>query len=121
MSPSFPSPRALRASSIRTEADVVELSLTRAIPGEVLEHVEASGRQRYIGLTREDAGPSRRDALTTAIERLHASLEGVEEGSATRVTVHDLGSLDWGLVTSHVRVFPLNAKPRPRPDEQCVL
>ena len=88
-----------------------ELSLMTTVPSEILELVESTGQQRDIGLDLDidssdgsEAGPSRRDCLTRTIERLHASLAKVDEATpiATRVSVHDLGALEWGEVSSHV-------------------
>jgi elongator complex protein 4 len=78
------------------------------IPSEVLEDVEASGQLSDIDLSSgivdgDEPGPSRRNPLAATIERLHETLAVADEGTATRVTVHDLGSLDWGEITSHVR------------------
>lgn len=77
------------------------------IPGEIVKHVESTGQLAYIDLNADskalEVGPSRQGSLTSAIEKLSRTSDRLEEGMATRVTVHELGSLDWGEITSHVR------------------
>ncbi len=73
------------------------------VPSEILEHVEVTEELRYIDLGQGEAGPSRRDTWTKAIERIHSSLAQDDGTMATRVTVHNLGSLDWGRITSQVK------------------
>ena len=84
----------------------VELSLMTTIPGEILKHVESTGELAYIDLASDanstEAGPSRHGSPIAALVKLSQALDRSEEGMATRVTVHDLGSLDWGEITSHV-------------------
>ncbi|KAK8861706.1 hypothetical protein IAR55_002529 [Kwoniella newhampshirensis] len=79
-----------------------QLSLTTPIPPSVLSSIHTSGQQSYIPLNIPESsgssstrpkGPSKFDV---ALKGIHDKLSGADQRRATRLTINDLGGMDWG-------------------------
>ncbi|WWC96806.1 hypothetical protein V866_003681 [Kwoniella sp. B9012] len=78
------------------------LSLTNTIPHDVLQSIHKTGQQSYIGLDDDlttDATigtSSSSNRLSMAISRIHDKLDKSDPKRAGRITIHELGGLEWG-------------------------
>jgi len=76
--------------------------LTTTLPSELLDHVEKTGIQRYLPIRQplNSASGSKPlsswGILSTVLERLKRLLDDHDDKTALRITIHDLGSIDWG-------------------------
>lgn len=74
------------------------------IPADFLSHLEQTGVQTYIPL--ESSGSSSKSVgwsiLANALRSIADVLAKHNDKTALRLTVHDLGSVDWGCPTASV-------------------
>lgn len=86
-----------------------ELNLMTPIPEELLDHLHKTGVQRYIDID-PFASSNNGSSSTTSIgwgvmKKVLGDLERMMESlgeTALRVTIHELGSVDWGSPSSQV-------------------
>ncbi|OCF36299.1 elongator complex protein 4 [Kwoniella heveanensis BCC8398] len=89
------------------------LSLLNTIPPSVLSSVHSTSQQSYIPLTTasdasdqyQSAGPSAR--YDNALRGIYEKVSKADQKRAMRITVHELGSYDWGDEVSeqHIHRF----------------
>ncbi|WWD16372.1 hypothetical protein CI109_100798 [Kwoniella shandongensis] len=81
-----------------------QLSLTTTIPPSVLSSIHTSGQQSYIPLDSSESeaessssSSSRRsNKFDTALKGIYEKLANADQRRATRLTIPELGGLDWG-------------------------
>lgn len=78
------------------------------IPGDLLSHLEETGVQAYIPLeASSQTGSSSKaspgwTALSSALRDIAQALERHDDKAALRLTIHDLGSVDWASPSAPV-------------------
>lgn len=96
------------------------LSLMTTIPTDILRKAESTTQLQYLPLltknTADEAGPSSASAypagrhgaeqssrFDTVLEQLYERLDKKPRETATRIAVHELGSMDWAGPDGEVR------------------
>jgi hypothetical protein len=94
-----------------------ELDLTSTIPKDLVDHLEKTGIQGYIPLeppSRGSKAPSAWGILAGVLARLQGVLDSWDDKVALRITIHELGSIDWGEPSMTVRVeYEYGRRPYP--------
>ncbi|WVQ78667.1 hypothetical protein IAT38_000754 [Cryptococcus sp. DSM 104549] len=80
-----------------------QLSLMTPLPSETLDAIHTSRQMTYIPLDPPLASSSTSSpaasVLDAALKGVYDRIAAAKKGQAVRVTVHELGSLDWGEVS----------------------
>ncbi|OXM75660.1 elongator complex protein 4 [Cryptococcus neoformans Bt63] len=75
------------------------LSLMTTIPPEALSMMQESGQMSYVAINSDEPSTSRSCVLDEMLKGVWEKLEHADKGRATRLAVHELGSLDWGNIS----------------------
>ncbi|KAK4686176.1 elongator complex protein 4, partial [Tremellales sp. Uapishka_1] len=76
------------------------LSLMKTIPRDILLHLETTDQQVYVPVSSIDA----EDVLQSTLKRIAQMVELSDRKSAVRITINELGSLDWGDSMTSARI-----------------
>ncbi|KIR96337.1 elongator complex protein 4 [Cryptococcus deuterogattii 2001/935-1] len=75
------------------------LSLMTTIPPEALSLMQESGQMSYVAINSDEPSTSQSTVLDGALQGVWEKLQHADKGRATRLAVHELGSLDWGNIS----------------------
>lgn len=75
------------------------------IPSEALSMMQESGQMSYVVINSDEPSTSRSCVLDEVLKGVWGKLEHADKGRATRLAVHELGSLDWGNISMNVSLF----------------
>lgn len=72
------------------------------IPPEALSLMQESGQMSYVAINSDEPSTSRSCVLDEVLKGVWEKLQHADKGRATRLAVHELGSLDWGHISMSV-------------------